>query len=300
MADSRALLEQLQAHLVQVQNDPATPLNSKLLETCGLFLIPQISAEPSQQLVRHLAQLLPTLQQDPTPASKLLLKLLEPYPFSAVLQFDPPVDFIAGLDVSALPFNHLSLSLLEKATAEASSARRLAASQPAVFLALVRLWLCTEDTGVADKASDVLYGLLNVDLGKPVAGHHGGGASADSIGLEGAVWKRVFRDRDVYGSFFSICSLDFHQHDIALSKNRKTIAQARLMEWLPKVGALDWASISENHPIAEEQKSLGRGDQSLLHFAAVHMVDYKRDVLMHRSLIGFYADLIRSCTQTQL
>jgi len=295
MAGNGALLEQLQVHLAQVQNDPATPLDKKLLETCELFLVPQISPESSQQLVGHLAQLLPTLQQDPTPVNKLLLKLLEPYPFSAVLQFDPPVDFAAGLDLAALPFNHLALSLLDKATVEASSARRLATSQPAVFVALVRLWLCTEDTGVADKAGNVLYGLLKVDMVKTVAEQRGDGASADSVGLEGAVWRRVFRDKDVYGSVFSICSLESQQHETALSKNRKTLAQARLLEWLPKVGALNWASISEKHPTAEG----GQPEQSLLEFAAVHMVDYKGDVLMHRSLISFYSDLIRCCTQPQ-
>jgi hypothetical protein len=230
-------------------------------------------------LVLELYQTLPTLQQNPEPAVRLLTKLLEPVPLSAILSLEPPVDFVQGLDVAAEPFNLLTLSLLEKA--DAASARRLASVYQPLFVALVILWLSTETEGVADKASKVLLSLLKVDMPGP-----------DKVAWDGPVWKRIFRDKDVYEQIFAITNLK--AGNSSLSKNRKTIAQARLMDWLPAVGGLDWTAISQSyHPEIEKSYGLPAGQQSLLDYASTFMVDYKGDVLMHRSLMKFYTDLLK-------
>ena len=77
----------------------------------------------------------------------------------------------------------------------------IVAGKPDVVGALVRLWLCTTDTAVASKAHDVLLGLL----------------MADDIGVEGQgfvesglLWRRVFRDKDIYGMFSN--GLDWHNY----------------------------------------------------------------------------------------
>ena len=140
----------------------------------------------------------------------------------------------------------------------------------------------TENEGIADKAGQVLLNLLRVDRRDP-----------NSIGGDGPVWKRVFRDKDVYEKLFSITDTRTGR-DQSLSKNRKTIAQARLMDWLPSVGALDWASISQSyHPSIESAYGLPDGEQSLLDYAATYMVDYKGDVILHQVLMGFFSSLLQ-------
>lgn len=283
MADSEDLIPRLQAHLQQVHDVPSTPLDQKLLDTASYIYSADLDSETAQALILQIYQLLPTLQQDPSPVNRLLSKLLEPVPLSNILSFEPPVDFVAGLDLAAQPFNLLTLSLLEKA--DAASAQRLATSQPQVFVSLVLLWLATEDEAVADTASRVILHLLTVD--KEVS---------ETAGWDGAVWKRIFRDRDVYGNLYAICHLQ-SKEPIPLSKSRKTIAQARLLDWLPAVGEMDWTSITQSyHPEIESSYGLNPGYEGLLDFAALYMVDFKSDVLMHRSLIDFYTTLITTVT----
>jgi hypothetical protein len=63
------------------------------------------------------------------------------------------------------------------------------------------------------------------------------------------------------------------------------------MEWLPKVGALDWNAItSSHHPEIEQAAGVSSG-QGLLHFAALKMVE-KDDILIHMNLINFFSDLL--------
>ena len=283
MADQEDLVPRLQAHLQQVHDAPSTPLDQKLLDTASYIYGADLDPETAQRLILQIYQLLPTLQQDPSPVNRLLSKLLEPVPLSDILSFEPPVDIVAGLDLAAQPFNLLTLSLLEKA--DATSAQRLATSQPQVFVSLARLWLATEDEAVADTAGRVILHLLRVD--KEVS---------ETAGWDGAVWKRIFRDRDVYGQLYAICHLQ-SKEPILLSKSRKTIAQARLLDWLPAVGAMDWTSITQSyHPAIESSYGLNPGYEGLLDFASLHMVDFKSDVLMHRSLINFYKTLITTIT----
>jgi hypothetical protein len=281
MAASDDLLARVQAHLQQVEDAPGTVLDEKLLDTAGYTLVPVIDPSSRLQLVLGTYQLLPTLQQDPTPVVRLLTKLLEPVPLTDILSLQPPVDFVAGLDVAARPFNTLTLSLLEKA--DANVARGLASTHQPLFIALIRLWLATPDEGVADAASRVLASLLRVDR-----------RDSDTPGWDGPVWKRIFRDKDVYEHFFAMTDLKTGR-DTSLTKNQKTIAQARLMDWLPAVGSMDWSSISQSyHPEIESSYGLPSGKQSLLDYSASYMVDYKGDVLMHRSLIDYFSHLLQA------
>lgn len=276
-------LQRLRKHLQEVHDNPATPLDQKLLDTASYIYSPELGQEASRDLILQIYQLLPTLQQDPTPVNRLLSKLLEPIPLSTLLSFEPPVDFVAGLDLAAEPYNLLTLSLLEKA--DVSSAQYLATSQPLVFVSLVRLWLATGNEGVADKASKILLHLLAVDKRESAVG-----------GWDGSVWKRIFRDKDIYGQIYSICSLN-SQEPIPISKSRKTVAQARLLDWIPAVADMDWDIVTKSYiPEIEQSFSLNPGYEGLLDFAAVHMVDYKSDVLMHRTLITFFSALLTTIT----
>ncbi|KAK4951658.1 hypothetical protein LTR28_006796 [Elasticomyces elasticus] len=289
MASSGRLIEQLTAHLDALDQDPSTALDVRLLDTCALVL-PGSVGEATSTLITRLSETLPKLLQDPSPAIPFLMKLLEPYSFTDVLAFQS-VDFVGGLQTAALPYNDLVLSLLQKAASKASDAAILA-GRPEVIAALVTLWLCTPDAGVADKAGRVLYELLKVDRETPQ------GANCEHLASRplGLVWRRVFRDRDIYGLIFDICTLKPIKKEPQLSKSQKTLAQARLMDWLPALGAQDWAAITQSYH-RDIESQYGVKEAGLLEFAALHMVDFKDDVLMHRCLIDFFAKLLRSVTQ---
>ncbi|KAK4542570.1 hypothetical protein LTR36_006618 [Oleoguttula mirabilis] len=219
----------------------------------------------------------------------LLIKLFDGWPWQQVCDFGtqsiPYKDGLAAGEYM-VPFNKLMLCLLEKATRSAADAAH-AASMLETMQALVRLWLCTSDTGIATQASALLLDLLKIDA--PASDRASGGAGGMPAGGQGLVWKRIFGDKDVYSVFFEACSLASKSD---MSKSQKTIAQARLMEWLPKVGAMNWGAVSRSHHRdIETQYSVQGG---LLDFAALKMVDFKDDVLMHRCLVDFFSDLLNS------
>lgn len=289
------MLGRFEEYLRSLQDDPTQPLDVKLLEEFEIYLS---TSEAQRQginkwlaLFYQIAPILPTLQQDPTPLNQVALKLAGPLPFEQVNR----VNFVPGLHPSAHCFHELTLSLLEKA-AETSSDAEVLANQTEVMFSLVKLWLSVEDTGIASKASELLVSLLKKSQNSPDTLDIDG---ASSYG-HGAVWKRLFGDKDIYRLFFSMCTLKRDpKAQEELSKKQKTIAQARLLDWLPRVGALDWESITQSHPSTSvdlEWTGLGNG---LLDFAAIDMVDYQNDVLMHISLINFYSDLIRHVRRSE-
>ncbi|KAH0290673.1 hypothetical protein M436DRAFT_71106 [Aureobasidium namibiae CBS 147.97] len=295
MAASTDLLGRLQAHLSQLEQDPInTNIDERLFESCSLALAPGISKKDSITLISQLSRILPVLQQDPTQPIQFLVLLLEPLSFSDVLGLNSAVDFVGGLHVAAVPYNKLMLALLSKAAENATDAATIAA-QPEVVTALVNLWLCTGDAGVAKQAGDVLLALLKVDHAVPP----GAGAEESLPGhSQGLMWKRVFGDQDVYALVFSVCSLK-HTEGVELSGSQRTLAQARLLEWLPEVGAVNWNAITHaHHPEIEKRYTDGKGE-GMLYFAAACMVDTAGDVLMHRCLVEFYATLLLTIIPTE-
>lgn len=266
-------------------------IDTRLFDEAELILPDYINQQETFTLVQQLSALLQGIQQNPTPAVNLLIRLLNPFAFSDVLAFDPPVNFATGLDVGfdapegvMLPFNRLMLALLEKATRSSSDAATVAA-KPEVLQALVRLWLCSADTGVATTASKLLIDLLRVDrevFDHPDQHVPGGG--------QGLVWKRIFGDRNVYSTFFEACGTG--SSAFKLSRNQRSLAQARLLEWLPAVARMDWSAVSKSHHADVEVASGLEEGAGLLDFAALQMVDFEDDVLMYRCLIDFYSDLL--------
>lgn len=285
-------LSRLSTHLADLQASPTTTaIDTRLFDEAELVLPDHIGKEETFALVQQLSALLQDLQQNPTPAVNLLIRLLSPFAFSDVLAFDPPVNFAAGLDVGfgapegvMLPFNRLMLALLEKATVTSSDAATVAA-KPEVVQALMKLWLCSTDTGVTTTASKLLIDLLRIDL--EVFEHPDQHVPR---GGQGLMWKRIFGDRNVYGTIFESCS--FRSQALKLSKNQRTLAQARLLEWLPAVASMDWAAVSKSHHPDIEAAAGVASSGGLLGFASLHMVDFADDVLMYRCLIDFFADLL--------
>ncbi|KAF2473126.1 uncharacterized protein BDR25DRAFT_302131 [Lindgomyces ingoldianus] len=287
------VLAQLAAHLQKIEQDPSTPLDEQLLAKCDLFTTTfeyrtQLWRE-TRPLFLQLADLLVKLQQDPTPLVHFSLKLTEPYRFDDVKD----VDFEMGLNLAAKPFHLLILSLLEKATASIVDAQTIA-NRPAVIQAVVRLWLCSDDAGISTKAANLLISLLQISKDEP--GPDPTNPSLYAYGA-GPVWKRLFHDKDVYSFYYQFTSLKPlpAEGEPYLNKRDKTVAQARLLEWLPRVGVMHWdAIISSQYPPLEQHVGLIT-NQGLLHYAALKMVDIADD-LMHMNLIHFYSNLITTVT----
>lgn len=192
-----------------------------------------------------------------------------------MLSINPPVDFVAGLAAPSPPVNTTTLNLLQKAQHRIGDVG-IIAGKADVIGALVRLWLCSQDTAVARLAHDVISGLLQAE----VESHE------NTVFTEGKwMWRRIFRDRDIYGSIFSICSLITAGQDGQPSKREKTVAQARLLDMILKI---DGDAVRQSQ-IPEIEKQYDVDEGGLLHFAAIHMVDYQNDVLMHVNLLDFYA-----------
>lgn len=286
-----AIYARLQGHLTDLETNPDVAIDSRLFDQAELVLPEQLSQQETYALVQRLSALLQVLQQNPKSAVDLLIRLIEPFAFSDVLSFDPPVDFAAGLDLGdnapqgfMLPFNRLMLALLDKATVNPSDAATVA-TKPEVLQALVKLWLCSSDTGVATLASKLLIDLLRVD--REVFSDPDQHVPSQGQGL---VWKRIFGDRNVYGTIFEACGLK--AQSLKLSKNQRTLAQARLLEWLPTVAKMDWSAVSKSHH-AEVETLFGVDEGGgLLDFAALQMVDYADDVLMYRCLLDFFSALL--------
>ncbi|KAI2474412.1 hypothetical protein Ptr902_11350 [Pyrenophora tritici-repentis] len=290
MAAATSVLGELSEHLQKVDQDPTTELDADLLERCELFTNTseyrsQIWKE-TRPLFLQIAALLPKLQQDPSRLTHFILKLAEPYRFEDIKD----VEFEIGLDLQAIPFHNLILTLLEKATTSSTDAQALA-NRPAVMLAIVRLWLCTQDAGVASQAENLLTSLLGISKNEPVS--MDGKSTLHTYGT-GPVWRRLFSDRDISSLYYHYTSLKqlISPPLPLLNKRDKTIAQARLLSWLPRVAAMDWNAVVSAYGLNVEREVGLKEGQGLLHYAALKMVDTQDDMLMHMTLIQFYSILI--------
>ncbi|KAI5360677.1 hypothetical protein Slin15195_G085930 [Septoria linicola] len=278
------ILEKLQASITATSNDQTVPLDRRTFEEAELVLGETLSPEQNLQLVSSLAALVPDLRENPTPAVNLLQRLLNRYSYGDILSFGN-IPFTDGLSIQPYmgSYNRLIISILNKATTNAADAASVA-TMPETVVALVKLWLFTNDTGVAVLAQKLILDLLTIDLEIRT-----GPDAHVPAGVQALMWKRVFADQDVYRTFFDACS---PHADLGRSPNKgqRSIAQARFMEWLPKVADMDWNTVTRSHhpQIENEHKSKG----GLLGFATSYMVDTKGDILMYRCLVDFYAQIL--------
>ncbi|KAI7279133.1 hypothetical protein KC345_g5521 [Hortaea werneckii] len=289
MADD--VLRRTLTALDDTQNDP-----TKTFEEAAMVLPHYLKG--TQDLIDQRISLMRRLAGDLTDGRRpqdhalamvnLLIKLFDGWTWQQVCEFGTQsIPFKNGLAVGEgmVPFNRLMLALLEKATGSPADAAH-AASMLETVQAVVKLWLCTGDTGVATQAGQLIQDLLKVD--SPAQGV----GDAPTGGGQGLVWRRVFGDRDVYSIFFESCSLSSKVE--SMSKNAKTLAQARLMEVLPRLAAMNWQAVANSHHRDIEAKYEIAQGGGLMDFAALRMVDYKEDVLMHRCLIDFFSDLMQA------
>jgi hypothetical protein len=284
---AEGIVHKLKQNIAAVIADALTPLDRQLFDQAELIIPETASEDDRKAIIVSLTTLLPTIQQDPAPATRLLEKLLATHSYGEISALLGSTSLVDGLAVGEhmVAFNGLILAILEKATTNSADAATVATPLE-TLLSLIRLWLCTSDTGIASRASYILLDLLRVDLPSQQAD-----GTLESTGGQGLVWKRIFGDRNVYATLFEACSLN-RASSLSLTKSQTTLAQARLMEWLPRVAKLDWSCITKSHH--PDVESIFSNGGSLLEFAALRMVDTRDDILMYRCLIDFYSELLLS------
>ena len=274
-------------HLDAVVNR-SVPLDILALEKLALEITENTDHAVPAALIAKISQVLPVLQEDPTPLTTLGIKATSFLTFSELHSIQPPLDFVAGLKTPSPPINLLALALLGKA-GKSSGDTAIVAGNSELVTSLIEVWLSTSAVEVAQAALDVLWSLLEADhVGQSKKDIQNDGSGAVVAG-QGLMWRRVFTDKDVYGLLFSICSIVTAGEPDHLSKREKTVAQGRLVDFVIKAGSLRWNAIATSHVPEIE---LAYRCSSLLHFTASQMID-TRDVLMHMTLLNFLREILQ-------
>lgn len=257
------------------------------MSTSELNYLGSITETDRESFINKLSELILTLREDPAPLTKLVDRLIQPecFTFTRVLAIRPAIDFVAGLQVPSRDLKLTTLHLLDKAGRKESYADIIAA-MPELVTALIELWLCSQETAVANLAHQVLLGLL-----KP-----GEIQAPSETYSHSLMWRRMFRDRDVYSLILSLCSLTPNGQVHQPTKKEKSISQGRLFDLLVHI---DCEMIRSTH-FPHMEGRYGIGDGGLLEFATLHMVDCKEDVLMEVTLVDFLAKYLSNGSSESL
>jgi len=198
------------------------------------------------------------------------------------LQIKPPIDLVAGLRSNSEAIQLLVLRLVSSATHNVADIGIVAAAKPELVVALVDVWLRTNSTAVADRARGVLSRLLITEYNASRPGSLPGAAKS------GLMARRFFRDKDVYGLLFSLCSLRTVGQEGQPSKHDKTIAQGRLLDLLKDL--VPYRDVWQPH-MPDIERSYTVTSQGLMEFALTRMVG-SDDVLLQTNFIDFCTNII--------
>lgn len=257
------------------------------------------------KLLPVLTQILLSYEKDPTILASLSIKLLKHVTFTQALTLASEDALIQALRSPAPSANLLAITVIHKAARSPSDTAILSIMQ-GVMLQFVQTWLSTPHVEIGERATQALGDLLEVDCDQRVSA----GLSTKMNGLQlssrmppgqGLLWRRIFQDRQIYSQLFDLCSpKNLGTGEGQLDERQKSLAQARLLRVLPRLAALDFKTVTHTKFGAiEQQYGLTRGQEGLLQFASLHMVD-KEDLLMHYTLIDFVAEILRSMSLTDL
>ncbi|CZR65642.1 uncharacterized protein PAC_15542 [Phialocephala subalpina] len=297
-------LEELEKHLEVLVEAPETPLNAKLFDEVELQLTDANIPPLIPRLLPKLTQILLTYTQDPTILASLSTKLLRPIKFTQALTLASEDALIQALSSPAPAAAILAIAVIEKATRSPGDTAILSIMK-GVVEAFLRTWLSTPHVGVGEKATHTLSDLLEVDCDRRTSADldtkmHGLQLANGMPPGQGLLWRRIFQDREIYDLIFSLCSFTtMGTGEEQLDERQKSLAQARLLRVLPRLAVLDFQTLTRSHfPDVEAQ--YGIAEQGLLYFAAVEMVNKEEDLLMHITLIDFFAEFLNFMSRTEL
>lgn len=168
----------------------------------------------------------------------------------------------------------------------------------------IRTWLSTPHVEVGEKATKALGDLLDVDCDRRsiTTKMNGLEITKNRSPGQGLLWRRILQDVEIYGLIFELCSFETAGTEVGqLDERQKSLAQARLLRVLPRLSALDFHAVSHtNFPDIERRYELLDGEQGLLWFAATDMVNKAEDMLMHITVIDFFAEFLETMSMTEI
>ncbi|KAH8769287.1 hypothetical protein BGZ57DRAFT_465959 [Hyaloscypha finlandica] len=297
-------LKELERHVQQLAEAPETALDAKLFDEVELQLNDTNIPPLIPRLLPSLTQVLLTYDKDPTILASLCMKLLRPVPFTQALTLASEDALIQALRSPAPAAAILAITVIEKA-ARSPSDTAILSIMKGVVEEFLRTWLGTPHVEVGEMATKALGDLLEVDCDRRTSATIDTKMSGLQIASnmppgQGLLWRRIFQDRDIYNLLFSLCS--FHTIGTGpgqLDERQKSLAQARLLRVLPRLAVLDFQTITRSHfPEIEGRYKIDQ--HGLLYFAAVDMVNKDEDMLMHITVIDFFAEFLDVMSMTEL
>jgi hypothetical protein len=236
----------------------------------------------------------------------MIIKLLRPMKFTEALTLASEDALVQALRSPAPSANLLAMTIIAKATRSPGDTAILSIMK-SVIESLIRTWLSTPYVEVGERATQMLGDLLEVDCDRRISAGLDTKLSDLQIagGMppgQGLLWRRIFHDREIYNLILSLCSShNSGDAEHQLDARQKSLAQGRLLRLLPRLSALDFHTVSHSHfPEVDRQYGVPEGQQGLLYFAMVDMVDKEEDMLMHITLIDLFVELLTVMSTTEL
>ena len=298
MDSRRHSFRELFVHLAEVEQDPQHKrLDVDILRDAQNNLSPTTPRETVWSILADGERVLNVIQEDPRPLTRLLEVDISFIPFDDIKDSLPPQKLIEGLLSPSSSIQVLCLAYLRKAT-DSPSGVAWVGSNASLVKEFVTTWLASESTEVTERALEALMVLLEVDYVDRTTPVQERGRSGEAHG-QGLLWRRLFRDPEVYTLFFHWTSLKSpeYREKTKQAVHKMTISQGRLFDFIARVAALDWSYITHSHFPEMESKYCrqetqdSRGGTSLLQYAAAGMVD-STDPLMSVLRSDFFLKLL--------
>jgi hypothetical protein len=298
MARTPDPFQEVFAHLAAVEQDPQhTRLNDDTLRDAQNNLSSTTPRDIVWSLLANGERLLSIVQEDPRSLTRLLEVDISFIPFDEIKDSIPHQKLVEGLLSPSPSIQTLCLAYLRKA-ADSPSGVAWVGSNASLVKEFVTTWLASDSTEVAERALEALIVLLEVDHVDRTSVVEEGNLKGEAQG-QGLLWRRLFRDPEIYTLFFHWTSLrsSAYPEKTKQAMHKLTTSQGRLFDFIARVAGLDWSNISQSHfPHIEsrycsQEPQDGRGGFSLLQYAASGMVD-ATDPLMSILRSDFFIKLL--------
>jgi hypothetical protein len=290
--------EEVFAHLAQVERDPEhTRLDNDILRDAQNNLSSTTPRDVVWSILSTGERILDIIQEDPRPLTRLLEVDISFIPFDEIKDSLPAEKLIHGLLSPSPSIQVLCLAYLRKA-ADLPSGVAWVGSTTSLVNVFITTWLTSDSTEVAERALETLMILLEVDHVDRTSIVREGGVKGEAQG-QGLLWRRLFRDREIYTLFFQWTSFRSltSQEKSKQAMHKITTSQGRLFDFIARVAGLDWTNITHSHfpdvesRYSDHQRLEGSGGISLLQYAASSMVD-STDPLMNILRSDFFMKLL--------
>lgn len=292
MDDNRPIdrIHELEQHIQELIETPETQIDAKLFDDIELQLTPSNIQPLIPQLLPSLTTILNTTPHDPTAIASLATKLLTPLKLTDILQLASEEALTLALESPAPSVNLLALFIISKARSPSDVA--ILSIMAPLIQQLVVTWLSAPSVEVGQKATEVFGELLEIDSAKRKPGMLNAEMNGGKLQLraepkgQGLLWRRIFGEKEIYGSIFELCG-----DGSDLDEKQKSLAQGRLLRLLARIAVLDMDAF-------RSPAAMRNAENGLLWWASTAMVD-KADVLMHITLLDFVVEFLKVVSEQQ-